>query len=58
MDRLNEIHLEKLKELASNFDADERNAVLSAIPEEYIRNYLAEARIVDVRYSTGQVKED
>lgn len=42
MDRLNEIHLEKLKELASNFDKDERNAVLSAIPEEDIRNYLAE----------------
>lgn len=40
MDGLKKLHLERLREIASNFDEDERQVVLSCIPEDEIRAYL------------------
>lgn len=40
MNRIKIAHLSKLKELASNFDADEREVVLSCIPKDEMRAYL------------------
>lgn len=47
MDGFKKLHLEKLKELASNFDEDERQAVLSCIPENEIRSYLEKGAASD-----------
>lgn len=40
MEGTQRVHLQKLGELAANFDADERQVVLSAIPKEEIKAYL------------------
>lgn len=52
MDGLKKLHLEKLKELASNFDEDERQVVLSCIPENEIRAYLEKGAVSDVDIHT------
>ena len=41
-DRLKEIHLERLKEMVSNFDKDERAVVLRCIPVEEMKAYIAD----------------
>lgn len=40
MEGTQRVHLQRLGELAANFDADERQVVLSAIPKEEIKAYL------------------
>lgn len=47
MDGFKKMHLERLKELASNFDEDERQIVLSCIPENEIRAYLEKGAASD-----------
>ena len=49
MDKSNKLHLERLKELASNFDYEERMVVLSCISDEEIKAHLnkKEARTIE-----------
>lgn len=40
MDKIKKAHLSRLKELATNFDKEEQQVVLSAIPRVEIEKYL------------------
>lgn len=52
MDGFKKLHLDRLKELASNFDEDERQVVLSCIPKDEIRAYLEKGATSDSNICT------